>query len=82
MSKAGVASASPRGLSFHRTTINLPAPLLREAMEVYATSSPTAAITRALVDAVASHHRRSLLEMDWSDLTPESIESMRKGRSL
>jgi hypothetical protein len=45
-------------------------------------NSWTIRVIRALVDAIAAHHRRRLLEMDWSDLTPESVEAMREGRSL
>lgn len=64
----------------HRTTINVPEKLLQQAEEAFETRSPTVAITRALQEAVALHHRRRLLEMDWSDLTPEAVSEMRKPR--
>lgn len=64
----------------HRTTINIPTDLLQQAEEVFETRSPTVAITRALQEAIALFHRRRLLEMDWSDLTPEAIADMRRSR--
>jgi Arc/MetJ family transcription regulator len=65
----------------HRTTINLPELVLREAQEAYGTTSPTVAITRALEEAVARLHRQRLLEMDWSDLTPAAVAEMRRPRA-
>lgn len=64
----------------HRTTINVPEKLLQQAEEAFETRSPTVAITRALQEAVALYHRRQLLEMDWSDLTPEAVSEMRRLR--
>lgn len=64
----------------HRTTINVPEKLLQQAEEAFETRSPTVAITRALEEAVALYHRRELLDMDWSDLTPETVSEMRKPR--
>ena len=64
----------------HRTTINFPTDLLRQAEEVFETRSPTVAITRALREAVALFHRRRLVEIDWSDLTPDALADMRRCR--
>lgn len=64
----------------HRTTINVPEKLLQQAEEAFETRSPTVAIRRALQEAVALYHRRQLLEMDWSELTPEAVSEMRKPR--
>ncbi len=65
----------------HRTTINIPSQLLAEAEDAFETRSPTTAITLALEEAVASYHRRRLLEMDWSELTPRVVQGMRRPRS-
>ena len=65
----------------HRTTINVPEDILVQAQEAFGTRSPTVAIRRALEEAVARHHRQRLLEMDWSDLTPEAVDEMRRPRS-
>jgi hypothetical protein len=65
----------------HRTTINIRKNLLLQAEEAFDTSSPTVAITRALEEAVKLYQRRRLLEMDWSDLTPEALNDMRRHRS-
>ena len=51
-----------------------------QAQEAFDTRSPTVAIRRALEEAVARYHRQRLLEMDWSELTPEAVDEMRRSR--
>jgi Bacterial antitoxin of type II TA system, VapB len=64
----------------HRTTLNLPVDLLREAEAIVGTSSPTEAVVVALETLVAQRHLRELLDMDLPDLTPEALDEMRRPR--
>jgi hypothetical protein len=63
-----------------RTTLILPIALLEEAERLLGVASHTDAVVIALEELVARRHRRGLLEMDWSDLTPEAVDQMRLPR--
>jgi hypothetical protein len=65
-----------------RTTLVLPVELLRDAERLLGTRSHTEAVVLALEELVARRHREELLRMDWSDLTPEAVEAMRRPREF
>ena len=66
----------------HRTTLILPVHLLREAEEVVGSTSATETVTIALRELVTQHRRRRLLSADLPDLTPESVDELRRSRYL
>lgn len=66
----------------HRTTVNLPASLLREAEEELGSTSATETITAALREMVARRRRARLLGAELPDLTPAAVESLRQPRTL
>jgi Arc/MetJ family transcription regulator len=74
--------ANPMRPETHRTTLNLPAELLRAAEEELGTTSPTVAVTTALREFVRRRAMERLLAMDLPDLTPEAVEAMRQPRSF
>lgn len=64
----------------HRTTMNLPVALLREAEEAVGSTSATETVVIALRELVARRHRQQLLALDLPDLTPESVAAIRRLR--
>ena len=64
----------------HRTTVNLPISLLRAAQEEIGSTSATETITAALAELVARRRRARLLVMDLPDLTPDSVDALRRPR--
>ena len=77
--KAAVRSARPRRPTV-RTTLNLPADLLRAAQSSLGTTGITATVVRAMEEAVRLKLRLRLLEHDMTELTPELVEELRKPR--
>lgn len=65
-----------------RTTLNLDDELLRAAREALGTSKTTETIHRALEEAVNRQMRRSLAELPLTDLTPERLNEIRRGREF
>jgi Arc/MetJ family transcription regulator len=65
-----------------RTTLVLPVELLQDAERLLGTPSHTEAVIVALEELVARRHREELLRMDWSDLTPEAVDEMRRQREF
>lgn len=63
-----------------RITANIDAELLADAGRVLGTSGPTATLTGALREIVREERIRGLLSHDFSDLTPEALERMRRDR--
>lgn len=66
----------------HRTTVNLPVTLLREAEDEIGSTSATETIIAALRDMVARRRRARLLDAELPDLTPAAVEQLRQPRSL
>ena len=67
--------------SAKRVTFNADAALLREAREALGTSTTTDTINGALGEIVRRRRRERLLEIDLSDLTPEVLAEIRRGRT-
>lgn len=66
--------------SRHRTTLILPVALLREAEEAVGSTSATETVTVALRELVARRRRERLLSLDLPDLTPRSVDRLRRPR--
>jgi hypothetical protein len=64
-----------------RVTFNADAGLLAAAQEVLATGSTTETLNAALAEVVRIHRVERLLEQDFSFLTPEVLEELRRGRT-
>lgn len=64
----------------HRTTLILPVELLREAEEAVGSTSATETVTLALHELVARRRRERLLAVELPDLTPRSVEELRRSR--
>jgi hypothetical protein len=64
-----------------RITFNVDADLLAAAREVLATGSTTETLNAALAEVVRVHRVERLLEQDFSTLTPEVLEELRRGRT-
>lgn len=62
------------------TTLNLDMELLARAQQELGTRTATDTIHRALEEAVNRARRRRLLDHDFSELTPEVIDEMRRPR--
>jgi Arc/MetJ family transcription regulator len=62
------------------TTLNLDSELLEEAKRTLGTSRTTDTIHRALREVIDYHKRLRLLDYDFSELTPASLEEMRRPR--
>jgi len=77
-----MALSSRRRRGGKRTTLVLPPDLLDDAERLLGTRSHTEAVVAALEELVARRHREELLRMDWSDLTPEAVEEMRRPREF
>jgi Arc/MetJ family transcription regulator len=65
-----------------RTTLNLDTELVRAAQEALGTTQITETIHRALEEAVHRRMRRRLAELPLTDLTPDRLEEMRRGRTF
>lgn len=65
----------------HRTTVNLPVALLRDAQEALGSTSATETITAAVREMVARRRRGRLLDAELPDLAPAAVESLRRPRS-
>lgn len=65
-----------------RTTLNLPADLLKAAEDELGTTSPTEAVTEALKEFVRRRAAERLLAMDLPDLTPDAVEEVRRPRGF
>jgi len=64
------------------TTLNVDTDLLAAAEQALGTSGATETIHRALQEAVDLRRRQCLLEYDFPELTPESLEAMRSDRTF
>jgi Arc/MetJ family transcription regulator len=64
----------------NRTTLNLDPDLVRAAQEVLGTRQTTETVHRALQEVVDREKRRRLAELPLTELTPDSLESARRGR--
>lgn len=64
----------------NRTTLNLDPDLVRAAQEVLGTRQTTETVHRALQEVVDREKRRRLAELPLTELTPDSLESTRRGR--
>jgi Arc/MetJ family transcription regulator len=64
----------------HRTTLILPVALLQEAEEAVGSTSATETVTIALRELVARRRREHLLSVDLPDLTPQSVDRLRRPR--
>ena len=60
--------------------MNLPVDLLHEAEQAVGSSSATETVTLALRELVALRRRARLVEIDLPDLTPESLDQVRRPR--
>lgn len=65
-----------------KTTLNLDTELVRAAQEVLGTTRTTETIHRALQEVVDREMRRRLAELPLTELTPESLDVMRRGRTF
>ena len=63
-----------------RTNINLDMDLVQEAAQELGTRRTTDTVHEALRDVIARAHRTRLAERGFEDLTPESLEAMRRPR--
>lgn len=64
------------------TTVDLDEDLLRDAAIVLGTRRTTDTLHAALADVVARSRRTRLARLDFPDLTPGSLETMRTARSF
>ncbi len=64
-----------------RVTFNADADLLAAAQEALSTGSTTETLNAALAEVVRLHRVERLLAADLSDLTPEVLETIRRGRT-
>jgi Arc/MetJ family transcription regulator len=64
----------------HRTTLILPVALLQEAEEAVGSTSATETVTIALRELVARRRRERLASVDLPDLTPQSVDRLRRPR--
>lgn len=71
----------PTGQKGQRITANIDDELLADAARAFGTSGPTATLTGALREVVREERIRGLLAHDFSDLTPEALERMRRERA-
>lgn len=65
-----------------RTTMNLDIDLLRAAQEVAGTTQATETVHLALAELVRQERIRALLAWDQSELTPESLDVIRRSWTL
>lgn len=62
------------------TTLNLDTDLLAAAQAILGTTQVTETIHRALQEVINGRKRRWLAAYDFSALTPEALEKMRRSR--
>jgi len=67
--------------SIKRVTFNADAALLAEAREALGTSTTTDTINAALSEVVRQKRIEAFLAVDLSDLTPEVLAEIRRGRT-
>lgn len=65
----------------YRTNITVERSLLDEASEILGTKGPTKTVSASLAEVVKKERLRELASWDLVDLTPETLEQMRKPRS-
>ena len=63
-----------------RTNINLDMDLVQQAAQELGTRRTTDTVHEALRDVIARAHRTRLAQRDFEDLTPESLEVLRRAR--
>lgn len=63
-----------------RTNINLDMDLVQQAAQALGTRRTTDTVHEALRDVIARARRTRLAQRDFEDLTPESLEAMRRPR--
>lgn len=63
-----------------RTNINLDMDLVERAAEALGTRRTTDTVHEALRDVIARARRTRLAQRDFEDLTPESLEALRRAR--
>ena len=63
-----------------RTNINLDMDLVDQAAEALGTRRTTDTVHEALRDVIARARRIRLAQRDFEDLTPESLEALRRAR--
>jgi Arc/MetJ family transcription regulator len=63
-----------------RTNINLDMALVEQAAAALGTRRTTDTIHEALRDVIARARRTRLAQRDFEDLTPESLEALRRAR--
>ena len=63
-----------------RTNINLDMDLVQQAAQELGTRRTTDTVHEALRDVIARAHRTRLARRDFEDLTPESLEALRRAR--
>ncbi len=61
-----------------RTNINLDMELVQQAAQARGTRRTTDTVHEALRDVIARARRTRLAQRDFEDLTPESLEAMRR----
>lgn len=61
-----------------RTNINLDMELVDQAAHELGTRKITETVHKALRDVVARSHRARLAERDFEDLTPKTVDAMRR----
>ena len=64
-----------------RTSMNLDVALVREAAIVLGTERTTDTVHQAMREVVARAKRRRLASRELPDLTPETVEEMRRPRT-
>ncbi len=63
-----------------RTNINLDMDLVQQAAQELGTRRTTDTVHEALRDVIARARRMRLAQRDFEDLTPESLEAVRRAR--
>ena len=64
-----------------RTNINLDMDLVQQAAQALGTRRTTDTVHEALRDVIARARRTRLAQRDFEELTPESLEAMRRPRN-
>ena len=78
VTSANLYSVKEKKHTVRRTSLNLDFELVEEARSALGTNGTTETIHAALREAVLKEKRRRLAGMDFSMLTPELIEELRK----
>ena len=64
-----------------RTNMNLDRELVAEAADVLGTRSVTATVHAAMAEVVRAARRRRLAAQEFSDLSPEALDMLRRSRA-